>query len=236
MPLCRIENFIDLIQKGDDFKRELVLKKYKSKIYYWATLYCKRSLDWANDDELSIAMEAFNEAIDSFKSCKGSNFLAYARVVIRNKLIDYFKKEQKHRCLSMEVEVEGEEFTPAEYNLAQENYQKELERVDRVEEIKLFHEKLKEYGLSFQELVTVAPKHRDTRNNLFRIARTLLENKDLLEKLTRTKRLPIKELMVETSVSRKVLEKGRKYIIAIVIVYLDDQFNYLKDFIAQRGD
>ena len=48
------------------------------------------------DDELSIAMIAFHEAIGGYQPRRGS-FLKYAALLIRSRLIDYERKERRHR-------------------------------------------------------------------------------------------------------------------------------------------
>lgn len=48
------------------------------------------------DDEFSIAMIAFHEAIQSYSRTRGS-FLHYASILIKNRLIDYHRKESRHQ-------------------------------------------------------------------------------------------------------------------------------------------
>ena len=48
------------------------------------------------DDELSIAMFAFYEAVQGYQRGRGS-FLSYASAAIRNRLIDYHRKEERHQ-------------------------------------------------------------------------------------------------------------------------------------------
>ena len=48
------------------------------------------------DDELSIAMFAFYEAIRSYSPIKGA-FLKYAALQIRSRLIDNYRKERRHQ-------------------------------------------------------------------------------------------------------------------------------------------
>ena len=56
-----------------------------------------------DDDEMSIALLAFNEAIDKYDNTKGA-FLAFARLVIRSRLLTYLQTEQvSHQILSLEV-------------------------------------------------------------------------------------------------------------------------------------
>ena len=51
----------------------------------------------------------------------------------------------------------------------------------------------------------------------------------------RYKLLPVKELESMTGTSRRVLEKGRKYLIAIVIILSDPRFYPLKSFAQLKG-
>jgi len=232
--LDTLENSINLIQTGCSTKREEIIEIFKPKILYWASSYCKRSLDWANDDELSIALTAFNDAIDSYEMEKGSNFSAYAKIVIKHRLIDFFRKEQKHK--HMPLEIDTEEFSLVEIRLATENYNREIERQEREQELKIYQQKLSEYGLSFTDLANSSPKHKDTKASLMRASHSLVNEESLVEKFQRTKRLPIKELMLITGLSRKVLETGRKYIIAVSLILLYEEFEYLRDFIEMKDD
>ena len=47
-----------------------------------------------NQDEMSIALLAFNEAIDKYEEERGE-FLPFAKVVIRSRVLNYLEKEQK---------------------------------------------------------------------------------------------------------------------------------------------
>ena len=48
------------------------------------------------DDEFSIAMMAFHEAIMGYSKSRGA-FLHYTSMLIHNRLIDYQRKESRHR-------------------------------------------------------------------------------------------------------------------------------------------
>ena len=58
--------------------------------------FLKRPPEEGRDDELSIAMIAFHEAIGGYAKHRGS-FLKYASMLIRSRLIDYARKERRHR-------------------------------------------------------------------------------------------------------------------------------------------
>ncbi len=51
-------------------------------------------MEYGIDEELSIALMAFNEAIDGYDTSKGS-FLSFAKLVINRRLIDYLRKKTK---------------------------------------------------------------------------------------------------------------------------------------------
>jgi len=51
-------------------------------------------IDTRNSDEFSIALSAFNEAIDKFDIEKGYNFFLFSEQVIRRRLIDYSRSNK----------------------------------------------------------------------------------------------------------------------------------------------
>lgn len=89
---------------------------------------------------------------------------------------------------------------------------------------------LKLYGLSFSDLVQHSPKHADARIGAIKIAKVLVEDKELLQHLLNHKRIPVKLLEQKVSVSRKTIERNRKYIIAIALIFTND-YMYLKDYL-----
>jgi RNA polymerase sigma factor len=68
-------------------------RKYESFILKCASNTSKRYIT-KSDDEWSVAMEAFCSAIASYSYEKGS-FLSFAELLIRRRLIDYFRLEQR---------------------------------------------------------------------------------------------------------------------------------------------
>ena len=70
----------------------------------------------------------------------------------------------------------------------------------------------------------------DARKNAITVAKTLAENDELKELFLLKKRLPIKHLENQVEVSRKTIERNRKYIMAITLILIGD-FIFLKDYI-----
>src|SRR5690606_19602271 len=97
-----------------------------------------------------------------------------------------------------------------------------------------YRKKLKEFNLSLLELTEVAAKHRDSRETAVRIARMLNEDDELKQYVHAKKKLPIKNVEKRGSVSKKTIERNRKYILAMFIV-LQGNFTYLKEYLKEVG-
>ncbi|MGI6226744.1 MAG: sigma factor, partial [Peptococcales bacterium] len=92
------DNMADMViqaQMGNEIVRENLLRDYTPFILRVASNFCNRYLVMGQDDEASISLMAFNEAIDKFSADNGAKFLTFAEVVIRRRLTDYFRKESR---------------------------------------------------------------------------------------------------------------------------------------------
>lgn len=231
------ENFLEeqvlAAQNGDEQTRHHLLEKYRPFIAKNVSEVCKRYIDPDRDDEFSIGLMAFNEAIDSFSKEKGSSFLSFAKLVVKRKVIDYLRSEQNQpAAVSLDEEIQDEEQmeNPNEVKIARERFAQETDAWHRKEEILEFREKLRAYKISFEELIEISPKHQDARESAMEVARIIYETPSLREYVQEKKRLPMKELINYVSVSKKTLERNRKYILAIFII-LSEDYMYLKEYI-----
>ncbi|MCK9526010.1 MAG: RNA polymerase subunit sigma, partial [Limnochordia bacterium] len=113
---------------------------------------------------------------------------------------------------------------------AQTVLQIQEETEERREEIFRLDQLLSHYGIRFADLVKISPKHQDARNRALQVARTLAGEPEFLAYLTTKKSLPLKELEERVSVSRKTLERQRKYIICLTLVLIGD-FHHLREYL-----
>lgn len=218
-------------QGGDRELREQLLEKYRPFITSAAAGYCRRSLDWANDEELSVSLLAFNEAIDTFRPGTGATFLTYAGLVIRRRLCDFFRKERRAPVLLSEPQP-GEGSVLDTWERAWEQYRQEEQVRERREEIQQYRQELEFYGLTLEEVVRVCPRHRDSRERLQQAALALARDPFLSRRFREQKRVPLQELSRRTGLGRKLLERGRKYIVAVVLVLLHPhEFPYLHGYL-----
>jgi RNA polymerase sigma factor len=213
---------LDLLYKaknGDMEARNLFLESNKPYVHKFACLICKRYLSWQNDDELSIAFLAFNSAIDSFNE---GDFKSYSKIVIKSRLIDYFRKAK-----NLEVPIDDEIVENYAYYTPSID-----EKLDRISQINLFKNLLSDFKITLQDLTSKSPKHKDTRQKLIDVAMSVCDVEEITGKMMSQKILPIKEIMIISDISRKTLEEWRKYIISLIIIFSDKRLDSIKDFIV----
>lgn len=232
MDSCPDEDLLARARCGVAAAREQFLAEHKPYIQRVASAYCKRSLAWENDDELSVALIAFNEAIDSYRPGQGAQFLPFAAIVIRRRLVDYFRQESRHRHLALDDPAGEAELGVAEVLASAAAFRQRSEDEERELEIIQYEETLRAYGLTLEDLVLGSPKHRDTRQTLKEAARVLATTPELAAHLKKHRQVPLKEMVVRTGISRKILETGRKYIVALALLLMDDSLTLLRSHVT----
>ena len=214
------EAIVERIRAGEASRDEFI-KAYKPYIVKVTSRFCKRYIDPSRDDEFSVALSAFDEAISQYASHAGKSFLGFAETVIRRRLIDHVRKEQRHThsipysAFDM-VDEEEQTVNPIEIQEAMQRYETDREAEERRLEISEFHTGLRRFGISFAELPELSPKHADSRRLLISISRLLAGQEQMFDALLASQKLPVKELCEMAGVSRKTIERNRKYIIAIL--------------------
>ncbi len=227
-------------QQGNGVVREHLIKSYTPFILKITSKVSGRYVRMGEDDEVSVGLMAFNEAIDCFDTTKKNSFLSFAETVIKRRLIDYFRKEstfgKKNVPLSSFEQDDDENADGAYYYLEAKQSVEEFKQrsiaTDRKEEIILFTQKLNDFGISFQELVAISPKHEDARIRAMEVAGIIAADSDMAVYMVNKKELPLKLLEQKVEISRKTLERQRKYIIAITLILIND-FDHLRQYIIK---
>lgn len=238
-----LEELLAEAQGGNSDARERLLNDYLPFILRVASEVSRRYLTPGVDDEVTIGMMAFDEAISRYDRSKKVSFLSFSEMVVKRRLVDYYRKEQQVRreipvsVLQSEAEEDGKRtvLDAAVEVEADTAYLDRIEEVERREEIVRFGELLKEYGISLTELVRISPKHGDARARALEVARIIATDVRLREYLMENKRLPIKELEGRVQCSRKTLKRQRRYIMAICLILVGD-FPYLREYIGMSQD
>ena len=227
-----LKGLLQRAKNGEERAREELIRKHRDYITKVSSRVCKRFLCWENDDELSIALLAFNEAIDSYDFNQRTSFSSFAYTVIHRRLTDYFRRNPAKYELLLAAEQDYSEdriFSILEQK-SHHAYQDRLQQEKMAETIDLYRQQLSRYDITLEDLVRCSPRHRDTRGKLMQVAMTVAHHPDMLSYLKNTGKLPAKQLVERTGLSNRVLEKGRKYIIATVILLTYPNLSALKRF------
>ena len=181
--------------------------------------FLKRPPIEGHDDELSIAMIAFHEAIGGYSRTRGA-FLKYAAMLIRSRLIDYSRREQRHsRVISLDAPT-GENDTTLAETLADERAPYDETARDATRwEIEELTRQMKEFGVNLRDVADNCPKQQRTLDACRKALQYARENPALLDDLLKTKKLPIGQLTAGSGVERKTLERHRKYMVALLLIY-----------------
>jgi RNA polymerase sigma factor len=220
------------IVKHDLDLRNKFIESYFPWIIKTITRITGKYVEVENDVYLSIALEGFNYAIDSYDADKGK-FLSYAGIIIKNRIVDGIRIEKRmsNRFDSLDKKIEN--------NIhIQELVDGSADSIDqqmiKYEEIKLFKMKLAENKITIEQLAESSPKHRDTRQNCYKVADTLQNDTTCRTALWEKAQFLRKRLSKIAEVSEKMLKANRRFIIATAIIWIG-KLHFLGGFIELNG-
>ncbi len=191
-----------------------------------ASKTCNRYIT-IQDEESSIAQIAILEAFDKYQPDRGS-FYYFLGQVIRNRIIDYKRRETKSRTISFSDLGDNKDtyIEPVD----DDYFEKILDDLDRQQEIEKFKNMLGEFQISFEDLYKVSPRHSGAREKAMKVAGLIAQSSELSEHLLMKKSLPARVLEEKFDINHKLLDRYRKYIIAGVLI-LKYEFSYLKPYV-----
>lgn len=198
-----------------------------------ASKTCKRFIT-KSDDEYEVALVAFCEAVRSFDE-KSGGFPAFAALVIRRRLMDYFDSQSRR---SREISAgsamtwENDEDQPTgviaevQQKLAQDD-QSEAHTVK--DEIEALGAVLNDYGFSFFDLAEASPKAEKTKHCCARAVNWMLAVVERVLNMRKTHSLPVAAIVKALEIARKIIERHRRYIIAATEI-LDGDYPHLAEY------
>lgn len=224
---------IDIIErvklaKIDDNEMNELIKAYKPFIIKVLSECNQAYIQTENSDYVTDGMLAFKEAVDKYDNRKG-NFLSFASLIIKRRHIDHLRRDNQKSNVHESIEDRNHEVI----QVSIEKYSKEKEQKKIKDEIDAFNLLLASYDLSFQDLVDHAPKKAILRVLYIDISEFLYSVNELRKRFLKTKRLPVKEILKVFQVNRKKVERGRVYILSLVVLK-DSALNYLKSYMEKR--
>lgn len=203
--------------KWDEKKLEALIEQSVSYILKCTSVVSRRYIT-KSDDEWSVALAAFSQAVMEYDPERG-NFYSFAEILIRRRLVDYFRSQERYRAeilASPEVFSSGSLEDSPQPSLQAAVSAKLLvcEQDDLRLEIEAASQVFVQYGFSFFDLSSCSPKAAKTRESCAKAVAFLLNQPILLSELRTSKQLPIKVIEKTTKIPRKILDRHRKYIIA----------------------
>ena len=224
-----------LAAKTDERLLNSLIESYKPWILRCASETAHRYIT-DSDDEWSIALIAFSEAVQSYDEEKGP-FKVFATVVIRRRVLDYLRSEGRHKnefsaspdvfegnlpeddgaTVPLQPQVQRRMAAEAATAAVEEDLSR-----DAKGEIGEVQAMLSLYGFSFFDLAECSPKAEKTRRSCAIAVLSLIGNPELIDRMRQRRMLPVKELASASGVQRKILDRHRKYIIAAAEILSGD--------------
>lgn len=214
-----------ILAKSDNTIRDNLISEYSNFIKARISETVKRNVT-ESDDEYSIGLMAFNEAINSYNEDKG-NFLSFASIVIKNRIINHIKTESKYSKVVpfSSLSTQDEDGDEISFDVEDEKATIESNEKDITYEIDSIKKELEQYNISFFDLPKCSPKAQKTKDMCMEVIRFIKEKPILIENLKEKKTLPSSILLKELKINEKLLERHRKYIISSIIILTGDYEN-----------
>ena len=202
-----------------DLADELI-RDYLPFIHSECAKFAGKSLSLGKDDELSVGMLAFHEAIRSYSRLKGA-FLKYCSLLIKNRLIDFARHEKRHQGhLSLDAPIDEDGHVLADVIADKDDKQKAMiEHEATIDEIEELKNVMHQYGISLKDISENCPVHEKTKEKCLKAIAIAKDHHEVLAELESTKRLPLNSLTALSGVNRKTLERHRRYLLALLLIY-----------------
>lgn len=233
-----IQDLADQVRaaKSDPEAADALIRQYMGFIRSETVKFIHTAPENGHEDELSIAMLAFYEAVLAYDRRRGA-FLPFAARAIKNRLIDHFRRERRHgNVISLHAPADdGDDRTLMDTLPEGEDALegRELRRASR-EEIAEFSVKLAQFGLTFSQVADDCPRQERTLAACRRVLDFARRRPELLRRLEETGRLPLAELAQGAGVERKTLERHRKYLVAILLAFTNG-YEIIRGHLCQVG-
>jgi RNA polymerase sigma factor len=207
---------------AEDEARSEFIGQHREFIRRAASLHCGRPLTWGRDEELSIAMLAFDTALSSYSAERGAKFETFATLVIKRRLIDY----QRRQARNQETPV-------AEIPSGALGRDQVFDRLERAWELEEFEHMVGAYSISFKHLKNESPRHKRVRERLLEAVTNIIGKPQLHKAILESGRLPLEELCQLTGETRKALAKRRRYLLAALLVAArKEEFPFIASYLG----
>lgn len=229
-------NDLAVAAAGSETAREDFIRQQESLILKTASRASYRYIT-KSDDEWSVALSAFSDAIDRYDLSRG-DFLPFAQMLMKRALIDYHRSESSHltEISTSPFVLEGLDDAEDESDLDRSVYLAVADQSSAIadrslqDEIIAANEMLLRYGFRFFDLTECSPQQDKTKQECAKAVRYVLSQPDLLHELEKSKKIPVRAIANGSGISKKTLDRYRKYIIMAILI-LNEDFPQLSEYL-----
>ena len=203
---------------------DTLIERYMAFLIRTVSSITGRYVSIENDDEFSIALSAFAEAVRRYEPERGA-FPAFAGLVIQSRLRTYLEREQKQAdTVSLDSLLEnGQEFPDLEEDRQDQEILKE--------EISLFSKELSYFHLTLEDLAEHSPRHQDTRERAISIGERSSQEPSIVSTTYRKRKLPVRDVARLCCTTEKIVKGSRHFILAVMLIFIK-QFSMLLHWIC----
>ena len=228
----QITTTLRAIRSGDGAARQNILSRFTPLVIKIASGLTGKYVEIGRDEEISIGLLALNEAIDKYDPTRGASFMSFASLVIGNRLKDYLRRQ---RGKELPASAVSEQLAPLDSRQAWIEFRDRQHQENRRIEVQQFVQQLAAFNLDLRQLAAATPKHRQARQRALQAAKLIASSHELSRHVRLKKELPLKDMEGMLDVSRKTLERQRKYIIGLIIL-LNGNYQYLVEYLPSEAD
>jgi RNA polymerase sigma factor len=229
-PLSHLEEKVRRIQAGDYDLRNQVITDYLPYIKGVLHRMLPKPLIVEQSDEYSIALSAFNEAIDCYQWETRVPFLRFAGLVINRRIIDWIRQQRHHQQSRPFCEFTDDQGELSVESLVSSPPDEIWQNMEIEEEIIILRRRMQQYSLNMARLAKDFPQHRDSRSTCLDAARLVLSDSELRKRFENEHHLPAAELARRSKIPRKTIEHNRQCIIFMTLL-LDSGLDVIKSFL-----
>lgn len=173
-----------------------------------------------HDEEYRVMLNALMDAIDRCKENKEASFYTFLCLVIKSRLIDYYRGQVKEK---------NRKATPKEYKQAMidaaiEAYRRAEEKENIIHELNFLHRKLSQCNIDYNDVIKQRPKHADSRREVSYWAHKIYESGLMREFIVDPTFSKALQRQIGIRVQRRRVKQYRNYIIALlwIMKYRDE--------------
>lgn len=222
--------------KTDSEAADALIRQYMGFIRSETVKFLHTAPENGHEDELSIAMLAFYEAVLAYEKSRGA-FLPYAARAIKNRLIDHYRVEKRHgNVISLHAPAGDEEDRALLDTLpdGRDAIGEFESRTASQKEIQEFGAQLAQFGISFSDVADNCPRQERTFAACRRVLDFARTQPELLKRVEDTGKLPMGELSAGSGTDRKTMERHRKYLVAILLAFTNG-YEIIRGHLCQVG-